>query len=82
MTTTNKIHLVGSIGLHDAEEVFRTLAEQVGDRAKRYPDGETGVRTMWLVWQYQVFTENPHLEIVADDTGRVSRQPSLDHQAG
>jgi len=42
MTGARSIHLVGSTGLSDAEAVFRTLSETVGDRAPRYPDGETG----------------------------------------
>ncbi len=44
MPGARSVHLVGSIGLSDAETVFRTLSETVGDRAPRYPDGETGDR--------------------------------------
>ncbi len=59
---TRNIHLVGSVGLQNAETVFRTLAEIVGPGARRYPDGETGVRYYWLIWQGRVFAEHPDLE--------------------
>src|SRR5262245_54669475 len=37
-------HLVGSVPLASAEEVFRTLGRDLGDRVRRLPDGETGPR--------------------------------------
>lgn len=57
--TTHPIHFVGSIPLADAESVFRTLAVSVGDRAKRWPDGETGDRGYWIRWQKQTFDNHP-----------------------
>ncbi|MDT7626540.1 MAG: hypothetical protein QOF99_7441, partial [Pseudonocardiales bacterium] len=36
MATT---HLVGSVGLDDAEDVFRTAAKHLGDSLRRLPDG-------------------------------------------
>ncbi len=54
--------LVGSIPLADAEEVFRTASSILGDRVRRLPDGETGVRTNWIGWQAAVFEQNPALE--------------------
>ncbi|ETW97937.1 MAG: hypothetical protein ETSY2_43635 [Candidatus Entotheonella gemina] len=41
-TMKRNIHWVGSMGLEDTPTVFRSLAEHLGERAKRYPDGETG----------------------------------------
>ena len=32
------------IGLEDTETVLRSIAGLVGNKAKRYPDGETGER--------------------------------------
>ncbi len=58
------IHLVGSIPLADAEEVFRTTSSILGGEARRLPDGETGVRTNWIAWQAAVFEQNPVLERV------------------
>lgn len=59
--TTRNIHLVGSVGLKDAETVFRTLARTVGPAAARYPDGETGVRSIWIRWQADVFASHPDM---------------------
>ncbi len=56
------VHLVGSIPLEDNEAVFRRLAKHLGERAKRYPDGETGKRSYWIRWQHQVLNNNPQFE--------------------
>ncbi len=64
MTPTHPIHLVGSIGLADTKTVFETLSSLVGARAFYYPDGETGARTNWVMWQGQVFADHP--DIVED----------------
>jgi len=40
-----KVHLVGSIPLTNASEVFATVSEVLLDRISRIPDGETGKRT-------------------------------------
>ncbi len=66
MSAKHPIHFVGSIGLDDAETVFRNLSETVGERAFYYPDGETGVRTNWVGWQAQVFEEHPGFEFDGD----------------
>jgi len=57
------IHLVGSVPLGSAEEVFRTVAGTVGDRLRRLPDGETGPRSDWILWQYPVFSSRPQFEV-------------------
>ena len=49
-------HLVGSVPLASAEAVFRTISAEIGDRVRRIPDGETGPRSDWIVWQLPVFT--------------------------
>lgn len=66
MATSRSIHLVGSIGLPDTETVFRTLSDTVGDRAPRYPDGETGERHYWIRWQRKVFDEHPDIVLVEE----------------
>ena len=48
------MHLVGSLPLWSAEETFRTVSEVAGMRLRRIPDGETGPRSDWIVWQYPV----------------------------
>jgi hypothetical protein len=56
------IHLVGSIGLGSAEDVFRAVSTIIGDRVIRIPDGETGARSSWIHWNRAVFEDNPALE--------------------
>jgi len=67
MGTQGNVHLVGSVGLKDAESVFRTLAETVGSRAKRYPDGETDERGYWIRWQKAVLDNHPQFTLEAPD---------------
>src|SRR5438128_7603009 len=62
--TAHGAHLVGSVPLASAETVFETVAAQLGDRLRRIPDGETGPRSDWIVWQLPVFTSQPQLEVV------------------
>jgi len=57
-------HLVGSVPLASAEAVFTAVAAAIGDRLRRIPDGETGPRSDWIVWQLPVFTSQPGLEVV------------------
>src|SRR6266700_3661689 len=57
-------HLVGSVPLASAEVVFQTVGAEIGDRLRRIPDGETGPRSDWIVWQLPVFTSQPRLEVV------------------
>src|SRR5215470_7217894 len=58
------VHLVGSVPLASADAVFREVAAAIGDRLRRIPDGETGPRSDWIVWQLPVFTAQSDLEIV------------------
>lgn len=63
-TSHRSAHLVGSVPLTNAEEVFRAASATLGDHLTRSPDGETGVRTNWIGWQLAVFGRNPALEPV------------------
>ena len=56
-------HLVGSVPLATAEAVFRTLSAGLGDRLRRIPDGETGPRADWIVWQYPVLSARSQFEV-------------------
>jgi hypothetical protein len=60
----NGAHLVGSVPLPDAESVFRATAEHLGDRLRRVPDGETGARLDWIVWQLHRFMADPRFEVI------------------
>ena len=60
--TINNIHFVGSIGLENSDQVFRSLGSIIGERASRYPDGETGNRHYWVQWQSAVFENHEAFE--------------------
>jgi hypothetical protein len=63
MPDHNDVLLVGSVPAASAEAVFRLLAKELGTRAKRYPDGETGERINWIRWQKHAFDANPGLAL-------------------
>jgi hypothetical protein len=65
MAKHDDVLLVGSVPAADAEAVFRLLAMELGPRAKRYPDGETGERINWIRWQKRSYDENPGM-VLAD----------------
>jgi hypothetical protein len=56
------VHLVGSIPLANATEVFETVARMLGPKAPRIPDGETGARTEWMGWLEPLFSKHPQFE--------------------
>jgi len=51
------------VPLRSAEDVFRTLGRELGTRLRRIPDGETGPRADWIVWQYPVLSSRPEFEV-------------------
>jgi hypothetical protein len=59
---SRRIHLVGSIPLHDTAEVFETLGTVLGPWVDRLPDGETGERRHWMGWLEPIFAEHPAFE--------------------
>jgi SAM-dependent methyltransferase len=70
-------HLVGSVPLPSAEAVFRTIGAELGDRLRRIPDGETGPRADWIVWQYPVLSSRPQFEIAPPAPGFYRALPQL-----
>src|SRR4029079_9432366 len=56
------VHLVGSVPLRNAREVFSTASGALGPRLKHIPAGETGERSDWITWLEPAFSENPALE--------------------
>jgi hypothetical protein len=64
----DKVHLVGSVNLDTAADVFRTCSKVLGRRLRRIPDGETGPRRVWLMWQYWMFVSHPALQGAGDIT--------------
>src|SRR5262249_56415137 len=71
------IHLVGSVPMADAEQVFGQVVATLGARVRRLPDGQTGGRGDWITWLEPVFAQNPALQksgeffrVHASGTGR------------
>lgn len=60
------VHLVGSVAMDSAEAVFRAVAGELGDRVRRLPDGETGDRMLFTLWQADVFARHPDFQPVRD----------------
>src|SRR5688572_12138007 len=71
-----EVLLVGSVGLRDNEEVFRTVGPLLGQRMARIPDGETGERTSWVTRLRRVIEDNPAFE---DDPAEKSAGGRITH---
>ncbi len=76
------VHLVGSVPLASAEEVFRLAADVLGRHLRRIPDGETGPRSDWIVWQYPVFSSLPQFEVGPPGPSSYRALPQLRLRAG
>ena len=76
------VHIVGSVPLGGAEEVFRTVAGSVGPFLRRLPDGETGARKLWIGMISEMLDRHPAFEVDPDEppflmklwTGEVHRE--------
>ena len=56
------VHIVGSVPMNNAAEVFETLSAAVGPYLLYLPDGETGSRLNWLPWLEPIFSGHPSFE--------------------
>ncbi len=83
------IHLVGSVPMANARDVFEKVSAALGPRIKRLPDGETGARGDWITWLEPAFAENPafvksgeFFRVHASGTGRerYALKPGLNPQ--
>ncbi len=83
------IHLVGSVPMANARDVFEKVSAALGPRIKRLPDGETGARGDWITWLEPAFAENPafvksgeFVRVHASGTGRerYALKPGLNPQ--
>jgi hypothetical protein len=59
-------HLVGSVPLESAEDVFRKVLGALGPELSRVPDGETGERRRWIYWQRTMLENHPAMEVDKD----------------
>jgi hypothetical protein len=57
------LHFVGSLPYAGCEDVFRNLAREVGAYLRRMPDGETGERIKWIVFQQRMLQRHEALEV-------------------
>jgi len=64
MANSRHAHLVGSLSLPSAGEVFEAVASIAGHAIKRIPDGETGERGRWVAWQVATMARNPFLQVL------------------
>ena len=62
-TARGLVHLIGSVPLPSAEEVFRSLGSALGPLLSRMPDGETGERRRWIYWQRAMLERHPAMEV-------------------
>jgi SAM-dependent methyltransferase len=76
------VHLVGSLPLRSSAEVLQIIATRLGDRVRRIPDGETGPRSDWIVWQYPVLSSKPAFEIGPPVVGFYRPLPRLKLREG
>jgi hypothetical protein len=60
------VHVVGSVPLDGAEDVFGALAGTLGPYLKRLPDGETGPRKLWIGMISDMLDKHPALEVDPD----------------
>lgn len=76
-------HLVGSVPLGSAEEVFRAVAGTLGSRVRRIPDGETAERSGWVAFQAPLLMQHPMLELAtraqSGDSQSYSDETGEDH---
>jgi hypothetical protein len=60
------LYFAGSVPLENSEQVFRTLSHELGGYLSRIPDGETGERIKWIVFQQRMLNEHPAMEVDPD----------------
>jgi hypothetical protein len=81
--TPRGVHLVGSVPLDDAEQVFRTVGAKLPRHLRRIPDGETGERQQWVQFQLGVLSARPEFEMIKNDApGWENLPPSLKLREG
>lgn len=69
MATSTKrrpVLLLGSVPLGSAAEVFAAAGTALGDLARRIPDGETGIRLLWVGCQAEAFRNAVGLQEAAE----------------
>ena len=76
------VHLVGSIPYENEEEVWNKIFSSLPDRCSMVPDGETGERIQFVLWQRTRFPKETLSQVVArfppanDYPGNLQQIPS------
>lgn len=76
------VHLVGSVPLGDADEVFQTVGRALGRHLRRIPDGETGDRQQWVQFQLIQLSGRDEFEVIHPDIPGAEGVPSLKLRPG
>jgi hypothetical protein len=71
-----EVYFVGTIPLTRPFDVFTTIADRLGARVARIPDGEIGDRKMWVQGQYPALAACPALEVAELPAEGLTRQTS------
>ena len=61
------VHIIGSVPMANATEVFTRLSAAVGPYLRYLPDGETGPRLDWLPWLAPIFTDQGSFELSPEE---------------
>ena len=61
--TNDLLHFVGSLPYDCCEDAFRNVSREVGGYLRRMPDGETGERIKWIVFQQRMLQQHAALEM-------------------
>ncbi len=69
------VHLVGSVPVNTADEMFRLSMEHLGGHLKRLPDGEVGERDTWIRWQHARILASPQISESDREPVYVPRKP-------
>lgn len=75
---SREVYFVGSIPLERTIQVFEAIADSVGDRAARIPDGELGDRKYWVSSQYPVLAASPAIQYCAFPEEGLTRKSSYE----
>jgi methionine synthase II (cobalamin-independent) len=62
-------HLVGSVPLSSAREVFAVVGATLGRHLRRMSDGETGKRAVWNSWTAPTYERTEGLELIDPPEG-------------
>jgi hypothetical protein len=77
----SNVHFNGSVNLPDAETVMRELSSRIPSGIRRVPDGETGERGYWIVFQVKKLAAMPEFETVSTDVFMETKEeaPTVPH---